>query len=312
MLINLKYRQKTPDFLVFFDFLWCLHYFDLLSQCYLGIVRKIANLQSMKTVVLPQVPFLDFWSSLQVGYSQIVRWKGYVEANPMLRAQTNSEHVASVLLLFEYFLNFECLNHRLVQDVDGHNNQRRQDEIIKMAINLHEIGEIKNDDTLYHDKSNDKHIAEIKSFILFFDSMPELGVNRRLLIKAFLLQFTTSDSIDFSVLGSEIQNTFESVKSELSFEGKIFNALERFDYFLYAFESYQNHKDVVILKHVLVNQKHHLDQYVKEIEGLEKLWTPEIQTFACDFLEDYSSIPGPKEEGGISRAYAFARQQGWM
>lgn len=252
----------------------------------------------MKTLVLPQVHFLNSWQTLQIGYEKIVRWKDYLKENPNLRRQTNLEHIVSVSFLFDYFLNFGSL----AQFFDR--------ELVRLAIQVHEIGEIDHGDTLYHNKKKDGHIAELKSFLSFLDSMPELGtVNRKRFIESFLLQFATDSSIDFILFGldTNIQDIFEDLKDSRGFEAKVFNALERYDYFLYAFESFQVCKDVVILTHVLRNQKHHLDRYVDEISQFNKFWTPEIQDFSVEFLKIHKSIPGPKDDGGIPAAYRFAR-----
>ncbi len=251
-----------------------------------------------KAISFPVHPIMENWKTLQDGHEAVVRWGGYVECNPNLPKQTNLHHMVSVKRLFYYFLGhlktFFATDYQLVMD----------------AIEVHEDGEAsKRQDVLYHNKTSIGHLEEFEAFrkMLVGDEVYTKRMER-----AFLLQFVLDK--DFILEGKDRAcKVLKKLRNENQHEATLFNLLERFDYYLYAVRAYQEFGDVVILVHVLRNQSPYLDTYSRLIPGIsDMLWTLELESSTIEFLQKYKDIPGPKDEGGIPAAYAYAVEKGYM
>lgn len=260
------------------------------------------NNQFLKTFAFPLHAFESVWHILQDGNSKVTRWEEYWDNNPNLFHQTNLHHMVSVQRLIHYFLGH----------ISSQEHPTLNKEILLDGFMDHEDGEaVLQKDTLYHLKTSAGHLKELRAF------------NRRLvgdthykdrLRRAFLLQFAEDKKNNFPDEPS-YQYLLDEVRKKYPIEAMIFSAIERWDYFLYAHWMYREHRDVVLMYHVLYNQKAHLDRYLRDIKGFEMFWSPEHSSVATAFLEHYSDIPPPKDEMGISRvkeAYQYAASKGYM
>jgi hypothetical protein len=80
-------------------------------------------------------------------------------------------------------------------------------------------------------------------------------------------------------------------------EALVFNALEKWDYVLYALEQYEHLANAFILAEVLGRQMAELDESARLIPGFaQEIWTPEIRTWCVHFLADHRHVllPVPK------------------
>ncbi len=243
--------------------------------------------------------FLDLWSLLQEGYRKIPRWGEYRKANPKLPLQTNLEHQNSLDWLFQSALPF----------VGSKQLCRR---VLSTACKVHELGEVDNGDTLFHNKTPDKHLRELLSFEEIVSRMDFVNTfHKDMLREAFILQFVTDKKVTFE--GHPwAERKLENARFEYFEEGQVFNALETLDYVLYAIHGYRVCGDVVILKHIYSNQVEILDQYSVTIPGFDVWWDKKMSSRAHRFMRKYADIPGPKDEGGIPAAYAYAVEKGYM
>ncbi len=244
--------------------------------------------------------FLPVWKMLQDGYRNVPRWKGYRDVNPNLQLQTNLEHQNSLNMLFISAL-----------PVIGDSELSRS--LLIQASLLHELGEVDNGDTLYHLKTEEKHLKELLSFdeilikCLSFLEPKLIDAYRR----PYILQHVVNGSVNFSGHPWAEEMLISAREKYLS-EGQVFDALERLDYVFYALRCFQGCKDVVILKHVYCNQVKRLDGYAKTIQGFNKWWTKDMSAAAKQFMVRYADIPSQEEEGGIPAAYAYAVKKGYM
>lgn len=245
--------------------------------------------------------FLTLWKMLQDGYGNVPRWKGYRDANPNLPLQTNSEHQNSLNMLFLSAL-----------PVIGEGDLNRS--MLRMTSLLHELGKVDNGDTLYHEKTEDKHLNELLSFDVIIKKhlsfLGELGLLNQLRY-AYILQHVTNESVAFA--GHPwAEEMLKRARINNLAEGQVFDALERLDYVLYAIRCFQDCKDIVILKHVYCNQVKRLDVYAKTIRGFSKWWSKDRSAAAKQFMVRYADIPQPEAGGSIPAAYAYAVKKGYI
>ncbi|MEZ4102984.1 MAG: hypothetical protein R3B55_00170 [Candidatus Paceibacterota bacterium] len=254
----------------------------------------------MKAIKSQDHFFLPFWNIFQEGYRNVPRWKGYCDVNPNLPLQTNLEHQNSLNMVFASALPFL-----------GEPELNRS--LLIQASLLHELGEVDNGDTLYHLKTEEKHLRELLSFdriitkhFSFFEPWSVKSCRR-----AYILQHVVNEGLTFSG-HSWAEDMLRNTRKVYLAEGQVFDALERLDYVLYALKAYQKCGDVVILKHVYCNQVKRLDGYAKTIKGFNKFWTKEVSAAAKQFMRRYADIPSEREAGGIPAAYAHAVKKGYM
>jgi len=246
--------------------------------------------------------FLPHWIMFQDGYKKIERWKGYRDVNPNIPFQTNLDHQNGVDFLTQFVL-----------PSIGSTSLRRR--MTNTGVKNHEVGEIDNGDTLWHNKTKDKHTKELTSFDKMFTSMEFLSTRSlEILREAFLIQFISDEKVTFKGHPWAEKMLFELRKNHEE-DGRVLNAIELLDYVLFAMRAFNGCKDVVILKHVYCNQVKKLDEYSRTIVGFDKWWTTDHSKTAHKFMRKYKDIPGPKGPNGennIPNAYAYAIQKGYM
>lgn len=202
------------------------------------------------------------WNRPQVTLPKVIRWKKYWKRGS--RRQDTLQHSYSIAL-FALWL-FPRLSKYVVFD----------EYCVLQALLLHDIGEGEvGADTHYIDKSADGDSIECEAFFSRYGMAFELEGRQ-----AFLLQFVGKAN----QMG-ELRLELEELAQHRSIEAKIFEAIERFDYLLYAVEQHLQRGQVKILVQTLRNQIGHFDRLCDELPGFrEVLWTPELETWARSLL----------------------------
>ncbi len=205
------------------------------------------------------------WSRPQQSLRKVIRWGKYVKRGS--RRQDTLQHS------YSFALFALCLFPRLRMHVSF------DEHLVLKAILLHDIGEgeVKGD-TLYVDKNHEGDIAECAAFLnRFGDSFGREGR------EAFLLQFAPK-AARMAHYEEELKILFE----RRSIESLVFEAVERFDYLLYALEQWVERRQVKILVQVLRNQAQHFNRLSLELPGFRKeLWTLELEEWSHDLLNSH-------------------------
>lgn len=230
------------------------------------ITHRCIKEVGMKTVTpLPSgIPELvDAWSRPQQSLREVPRWKKYVKRGT--RPQDTLQHSYSFALFAVYI--FARLRTHLEFD----------ENFVLRAVLLHDLGEgeIKVD-TLYIDKNHDADIAECDAFLHRFGN--SFGKDGR---EAFLLQF----AVKANRMASYEKELCEILRRR-PVEVLVFEAIERFDYLLYALEQWIKRGKVKILVQVLRNQAPHLSRLCAVLPDLrEVLWTTDLEKWSDAFLD---------------------------
>ena len=211
---------------------------------------------------LPTRELVATWSRPQQSLSKVIRWKKYVKRGS--RPQDTLQHS------YSFALFALCLFPRLRAYVSF------DETLILKAVLLHDIGEGEiNADMLYIDKSHNGDVAECAAFLNRFGN--SFGEEGR---EAFLLQFATK-----AAHMAHYQDELYHLLGRRQVESLVFEAIERFDYLLYALEQWIERKKVKILVQVLRNQVPHFDRLCLKLPGFrEELWTSDLEKWSHDFL----------------------------
>ncbi len=146
----------------------------------------------------------------------------------------------------------------------------------------------KSGDTLYIDKSYTGDLRETRAFLSRYGVV--IGED---LTKAFLLQFAKNAN----QMG-KLRDILRGIKKHYPIECLLFDALERFDYFLYALEQYQTLGKAKILVQVLRNNALHFDRLSRDLPGFKQvLWRPDLAGWCSLFLARYDG-QWIEQEGG--------------
>lgn len=211
---------------------------------------------------------LDVWKSGQEGLPLVPRWSKYVGKDQGVREQDSLKHSYSLTVLGTIFLE----RMRDCQPLDG--------ELLLSALLIHDHGEGEvGRDTLYLDKTAEGDLAE---YLAFRKRYEPLGPDFRAFHRAFLLQFAAKDPPGFP---DDAKRVMADLRSGRMPEALAFDALERWDYVLYALEQYFERGNEKILVQVLRNQVPKLDRLCGELHGLRQVvWTDEIATECRAFV----------------------------
>lgn len=219
---------------------------------------------------------LDVWKSGQTLLPKVTRWSKYVKDDDPYgggRVQDTLQHSYSLSLLGEILLlTLKKHNHTY----DHH--------LFLTACLLHDHGEGELErDILYVDKSSDEDLNEYKAFQKRFGTLDKDIYEP--LEQAFLLQFAQLEDNEAAKFPEEAKKQMEYLKQNKHLEILAFEALERWDYVLYALEQYKDRQNERILVRVLRNQAPHLDRLADELPGFkEEIWNEKIRHWAEDFM----------------------------
>ncbi|MDP2838082.1 MAG: hypothetical protein Q8O53_02295 [Candidatus Moranbacteria bacterium] len=213
---------------------------------------------------------LQVWTSGQVGLPKVPRWSKYHEdGHSMVRRQDSLQHSYSITVLGKVFCYklrpHVCLDEGLLQNA--------------LLIHDHGEGEIQYD-THYIDKTEQGDLIEYKAFTKCYSVFPtDLFCEFQ---RAFLLQFALKCPASFPTGACIVMDQLAATKKT---ECLAFDAIERWDYVLYALEQFLERGNEKILLQVMRHQKPHLDRLVGELPGFgDEIWTVSIRQWFDGFL----------------------------
>ena len=206
------------------------------------------------------------WARPQVTLNKVVRWSKYRKRGT--RRQDTLQHTLS-LVFFAIWALPQFRKHAKFDEL-----------FLLRALIVHDFGEgeTKSGDTLYIDKDHASDLAETRAFVSRYGVV--IGED---LTRAFLLQFAknANQMEDFTGI-------LRGLKKQYPVECLLFDALERFDYFLYALEQYQKLGKAKILVQVLRNNAPHFERLSRNLPGFKQvLWRPDLAGWCTLFLNRY-------------------------
>jgi hypothetical protein len=213
---------------------------------------------------------LDFWKRGQEKLPLVVRWSKYLDEPPGVRRQDTLQHTYAMLELTDMFVT----RLRRYIKLDG--------LLLMRAVMLHDAGEGElGADTLYQDKTMQGDVHEYLAFAESLKSLePDIAAEFNL---AFLLQFALKG--DFSAFPPAAQTELETLANANYFEALAFEAIERWDYVLYALEQYLDKKNERIFVQVLRNQTPHLNRLALDLPGFGvEVWKTATRQWCEEFL----------------------------
>ncbi len=208
---------------------------------------------------------VEAWARPQSTLPKVIRWKKYQKRGT--RRQDTLQHSFSIAL-FAIWL-FPQLRRYVKFD----------EYFVLSALILHDIGEGElGNDTLYMDKTHSGDDVEASAFLARYrDIFGEITT------AAYLLQYAGK-----ATHMPTHTKMLELLEKQFPTERLVFEAVERFDYLLYAFEQYFTRQKAKILVHVLRNQWPKLEDLAVKIPGLaETLWMHEIGAWRESFLKQH-------------------------
>lgn len=217
---------------------------------------------------------IDVWKSGQVLLPEVIRWSKYVNAeDSKVRKQNSLQHSHSISVFATIFLT--KTRSYLILD----------EELVKDAVHNHDHGEGElKFDTLYIDKTEQGDLDEYLAFAKRFSNLEDQDLFFEFQ-RPFLLQFALKNPEIFP-------EDARKIMSELAFyrekECKAFDAIERLDYLLFAFEQYNEVGDEVILVQTLRGQIPHLNNLADNggIALDQTFWTPEFRAWCENFVAE--------------------------
>lgn len=209
------------------------------------------------------------------------RWSKYV-VEGYARPQNDLQHSYSILIL--------------VWDVLSRNEGKSSIELdiplLLQAFYIHDLGEaLSGRDVLYIDRQAEQ---EVEEYVRFCEHMRHLDPKTFAAFeRAFLLQFClrSSDVLEaFSLHAQEIMSSLAETRRN---ESLLFNAIERWDYVIYAFEQYEIYGNLKILIQTLRHQMPHLERLTEELSSAvpifgDEIWTAMIRDRCSHLLANYA------------------------
>jgi len=209
---------------------------------------------------------IDALKSTQQSLPMVPRWKKYLEQGPGVRAQNTLQHSHALTLIGTIAIQRMGLD----GEVDA--------GFLLGALAIHDVGEGElGYDTLYIDKDASQDLKEYLAFEHRYESVPEFAHLQEL----FLLQFALKNPVNFP---DDARSVMMKLAEHYRLEALVFEALERWDYLLFALEQYVDRENELVLTQVLRHQVPHFERLLVELPSLDQLWTPELAAFAQRFL----------------------------
>jgi len=216
---------------------------------------------------------IDVWRSGQLNLPKVLRWGWYVE-NGTARPQNCLQHQYSISILATLFL--QKFRHYVTLD----------QTLFLTAVLVHDHGEgetkaEEGKDTLYFNKTLEGDLAE---YLAFVERYKKLGKDfLRYYKRAFLLQFSRKDPECFPLEARQIMSELRRTHKH---EILAFEAIERWDYLLYAIEQYVERDDSKPLLSVCSNNLVRLNELAVELPGFrEEVWTSKMQKWLESWFE---------------------------
>lgn len=220
---------------------------------------------------------LCVWLSGQVALPQVARWSKYHKENGQTKArcQNSLQHSYSIAVLGKIVCH-KIREHVLLDE-----------NLLQTALLIHDHGEGEIlRDTHYIDKNEDGDKEEYLAFVECYSMLPKNLFEE--FHGAFLLQFALKNPLNFPEEARSLM-TFLAIKCKS--ECLAFDAVERWDYVLYALEQFLALGNAKILVQTMRHQAPHLDRLAKELPGFgEKVWTESARSWFGEFLARYDGL----------------------
>lgn len=228
--------------------------------------------------------FGDLVKSIETGLSEVIRWKKYTIEGAEIENDLQHSYSAALLavIVIEAF------------EAEGWHLGKNAYRILACTL-VHDIGEINSGDTHYINKTAKKDLHEIRSFEGIIDNLPNKIKNN--IFDIFLTQFRSDNSrlLQSSGLDDPSNKIISNHSDNGQMDAKIFEAIERYGYVLYAFYNYKRKEDYnseKLLIQVLRNQHRDLCRIANEFGPFKKYFYPQnIQECITNLLGISSNIP---------------------
>lgn len=219
--------------------------------------------------------FVNVWKSGQTCLPKVIRWEKYLQLGS-IRQQDCLAHSYSITFAGS-FLRF-----KLAPFICRFNWQLFMDCLL---VHDHGEGEL-GSDVLYHFKTQDHDLQE---YLAFKKRFQQLGKEAYAYYeRAFLLQFCLKNPENFPKDAREIM---AGLAEKYSMEALLFEAVERWDCVLFAWEQYQDSNNKFLLAGVLHSQFARLCELCGLIPGFgQEILPPDVRKEWQRFLEDNQNL----------------------
>ncbi len=215
---------------------------------------------------------LDVWRAGQTGLPEATRWKKFIKSGRGARPQNSLQHTHAITFLAI------VLSKRLRRYTS------LDTELIFTAVHVHDHGEGETElDVLYIDKDAALDLREYEVFARRFSQLPDDEFV--LFQRAFLLQFCLKEWGHFP---RETRSALKELAEQHRTEALFFEAVERWDYVIYALEQFQERGNKVILIQTLRHQVQHLDRLARDLPGFgDEVWTEDVRAWFQALLDQH-------------------------
>lgn len=212
----------------------------------------------------------DIVLTTQVILQKVWRWEKYKN----IRRQNDLQHSYSITILAKI----------VIEKLDKYFSAFFFDKdliLTSFLVHDHGEGELKRD-IQYGKKVKTDDLDE---YLIFVERYKQLDKNVFLSFHyAYLLQYCIEGRNNFP---DEAQKIMSCLKESRYLEALIFEAVEIFEYILFALEQDKKGKNKEILKEVSKNQLPRMERLLNELPGFkEEIWTDEVQAL----FEAYLSV----------------------
>lgn len=210
------------------------------------------------------------WRESTARMARVFRWGKYLR-DPAVRRQNVLQHTVSIVSLVPVF----------VRALAGYTSL--DGELLRLAFMVHDVGEGElGGDVHYIDREVSRDVAEYEAFCRQYrDCAPAVWEQ---LERAFLLQFAAANPLGFP---DDARVVMAELRGTNPVEVIAFEAIERWDYMLYALEHEARGCGRLIVQ-VLRNQLGHLDRLVHELPGFEVIHPPRFSSWCHDYVGQFA------------------------
>lgn len=214
---------------------------------------------------------LDVWQSGQTRLPNLVCWGKHVVRGGV-RIQDALQHTYSSLFLANVL--FATLRKYLLLD----------ERFITQAIFIHAQGKSElGQDTSYIDETDETRLREYLAFRARFEKLGETVF--REFHRAFLLQFALMNP---PVFPDDARAIMRELAERHRLEALAFQAIEHWDFLMYAMEQYRERDNHKLLVQVLRNVMPKLDRLATNLVGFySEIWTDELRAWCAGFLSEH-------------------------
>jgi 5'-deoxynucleotidase YfbR-like HD superfamily hydrolase len=216
---------------------------------------------------------ISSWLEPQISLPGVIRWKKYLKKGKGARKQNSLQHSLSITIA----------GGLLIRKLSAY---MKLDALLLMtALAIHDVGEGRTGDTHYIDKSEKGDQREYRAFLRIFQGHDPQSF--RFFKRAYLLQYCLKD---MKLFPSEAQRVMRELAKNKRMEALAFDAIERWDYMLYAMEQYHDRGNIKILIQTTRNQYHHFELLVSELPGLrQQIWTEEFAAWCRSIMDKHAN-----------------------